>query len=82
MTFATDHAAAAATPGAARADALAVPWLIACYAIVAVLLAWPILSVANPMLADYPNHLARLHVAAALDDYSTRRRRFGGVDDG
>jgi hypothetical protein len=77
MTFATDHAAAAA-PGhsTARADALAGPWLIACYAIVAALLAWPVLSVANPMLADYPNHLARLHVAAALDEIPALARHY------
>lgn len=39
---------------------------LGCYLIAAALLAWPILRVANPMLADYPNHLARRFIVDAL----------------
>jgi hypothetical protein len=45
---------------------LAGPWLFAAYALALALLAWPIVQVSNPLLADYPNHLARIHVAEAL----------------
>jgi hypothetical protein len=66
MGFATDHAAAPPPRADERAGALSGALLPASYALVLALLAWPILSVAQPMLADYPNHLARLHVADAL----------------
>lgn len=41
-------------------------WMLGCYAAAVVMLAWPIVQVANPMLADYPNHLARVFVAGSL----------------
>jgi hypothetical protein len=46
------------------------------YATVLALLAWPIVQVANPMLADYPNHLARLHVTGALASSETLARYY------
>lgn len=36
------------------------------HALALMLIAWPILQVAHPMLTDYPNHLARLYVSDAL----------------
>jgi hypothetical protein len=74
MTLATDHAAAAAPH---RANTFAGPWPVAaCYAVVLALLVWPVLGVANPMLADYPNHLARLHVAEALSEIPALARHY------
>src|SRR5262245_22112147 len=46
------------------------------YAIVLALLAWPILQVANPLLTDYPNHLARLYIADALTGPHTLGRHY------
>src|SRR5689334_2566147 len=43
-------------------------WLLGCYVAALVMLAWPVLHVINPMLADYPNHLARLFVAGSVAD--------------
>lgn len=42
--------------------------ILGCYAAALVMLAWPIAQVANPMLADYPNHLARQFVAGSLPE--------------
>ncbi|HEX2114435.1 MAG TPA: hypothetical protein VHM01_08530 [Alphaproteobacteria bacterium] len=67
-------AAAPRTDAQARPFARAWP-LIAC-AIGLALLVWPIARVANPMLADYPNHLARLFVAANLADIPALARHY------
>lgn len=68
MASTPDQAAAARPYADERAGILAGPWLVLAYAIALALLAWPIVQVANPLLTDYPNHLARLHVAEALGD--------------
>ena len=67
MASTPDQAAAARPRADERADLLSGPWLCAVYALALALLAWPIVQVGNPLLTDYPNHLARLHVAEALD---------------
>src|ERR1700683_3485584 len=41
------------------------PVVLAFYLVVLGLLAVPIMSVLVPPLADYPNHLARMHILAA-----------------
>jgi len=63
MPIITGHAAAQPRDADARAMRVL---MLGCYAAAMVMLAWPIIHVANPMLADYPNHLARLFVAESL----------------
>ena len=67
MASTPDLASRVGTRTDERVGVLSGPWLLGCYAVALVLLIWPIAQVANPMLADYPNHLARLYVAEALD---------------
>jgi hypothetical protein len=74
MASTPDQAAFARLRADDGTSALSGPWLFACYAVALALLIWPIVQVTNPMLADYPNHLARLYVASALDTSETLSR--------
>jgi hypothetical protein len=72
----TDASAAAGRIEPRRDSAHSPALPILGYAIVLALLAWPIVQIANPMLADYPNHLARLHVTDALADSDALARYY------
>jgi hypothetical protein len=68
MASTPDQAARIRPHTGERAAVLSGPWLCVIYALALALLAWPIVRVGNPMLTDYPNHLARLYVTEALGD--------------
>jgi hypothetical protein len=68
---------ASAAPGIApKRDARSTALLALTYAVVLALLAWPLVSVTNPLLADYPNHLARQFVADQVANSETLARYY------